>query len=326
MREPFAIGGRTVSPGRRAQIEFPVARQPGDSTPQMLPCVVLHGRAPGPTIFVCGAIHGDEIIGTAIIRRLIETLSVRSLQGTLLLLPVVNLFGFALDSRYLPDRRDLNRCFPGSNRGSLGGRLARLFMDEIVARADLGIDLHSGADNRHNAPQIRANLDDPRHLAIAKAFGAGIMVHARVRPGSLRDAAERVGVPTVTFEGGEARRFDPAVISAGVEGVRRVLASTGAAPPAAVPSWVVRRAKWLRAQRSGLFWPEITPGARVEAGQRLGRLTDLLGKVELPILAPEDGVVLGVNLHPPVHQGDALMNLGLEPAWDAPPSAPAPPG
>lgn len=312
-REPFAIAGRTIAPGKRAQIEFPVARQPGDSTHQMLPCVVLHGRTPGPTVFVCGAVHGDEICGTAIIRRLLETLSARTIAGTLLLLPVVNLFGFTLDSRYLPDRRDLNRCFPGSKRGSLGSRLARLFMDEVVARADYGIDLHSGSDHRTNAPQIRANLDDSQHLAIARAFGAGIAVHARLRPGSLRDAAGKAGVPVVTFEGGEAHRFDPRVIEAGVRGVERVLASVSGRPPAPVPTWVVRKSTWIRAKRSGLFWPEVEPGARVEAGQRVGRLTDLLGKVDLPVTARDEGVVLGLNLHPPVHQGDALLNVGLTP-------------
>jgi predicted deacylase len=310
-REPFKIAGQTVSPGKRASVEFPVARLPGESTPQMLPCVVLHGKEPGPTVFVCGAIHGDEITGTAIIRRLMDVLSARTLAGTVLLLPVVNLFGFTLDSRYLPDRRDLNRCFPGSMRGSLGGRLARLFMDEVVARSDYGLDLHSGSDHRTNAPQIRADLDQPEHLALAKAFGAGIALHAKLRAGSLREAAGKVGVPTVTYEGGVAQRFDAHAIAVGLRGVQRVLAHVRGDPPAPIPTWMVRKTKWLRARRSGIFWPHVEAGDPVEEGQPLGRLTDILGKVDLPIVAPADGVVLGLNLHPPVHQGDALINLGI---------------
>lgn len=316
VREPFEIAGRTVSPGKRLSVEFPVARLPGESTPQMLPCVVLHGKNPGPTVFVCGAIHGDEITGTAIIRRLMDTLSARTLTGTVLLLPVVNLFGFTLDSRYLPDRRDLNRCFPGSIRGSLGSRLARLFMDEIVARSDFGLDLHSGSDHRTNAPQIRADLDKPAHFALAKAFGAGIALHAKLRAGSLREAAGRVGVPTVTFEGGVAHRFDPDVIETGLRGVQRVLAHVRGETPPPVPTWIVRKSKWLRARRSGIFWSHVEAGQPVEEGQPLGRLTDILGKVDLPIVAPADGVVLGLNLHPPVHQGDALINLGIAPIVD----------
>ena len=316
MREPFEIAGQAIRPGKRVPVEFPVARQPGESTPQTLPCVVLHGKEPGPTVFVCGAIHGDEITGTAIVRRLMDTLSAKTLAGTVLLVPVVNLFGFTLHSRYLPDRRDLNRCFPGSNRGSLGGRLARLFMDEIVARSDYGLDLHSGSDHRTNAPQIRADLDQPEHLALAKAFGAGIALHAKLRAGSLREAAGRVGVPTVTFEGGVANRFDPVAIEVGLRGVERVLAHVRGDPPPPVSTWIVRKSKWLRAKRSGIFWPQIEAGAPVEEGQPLGRLTDILGKVDLPIVAPADGVVLGLNLHPPVHQGDALINLGVAPTID----------
>ncbi|MFT5430741.1 MAG: putative deacylase [Myxococcota bacterium] len=308
--KPFDIAGRTVKPGSRVVVEFPLARLPAEASPQMLPCLVAHGKTPGPTVFVSAAIHGDEINGTGVIRRLADDFSVAEMSGTVLMVPVVNHFGFALESRYLPDRRDLNRCFPGSKRGSLGSRIARIFMDEIVERCDAGVDLHSGSNHRTNTPHIRANLDDPKARALAQAFGTPWMMHAKLRPGSLREAGGRKGVPILTFEGGESHRFDRTVIAAAVDGVKGVLAHlSGTAQPE--NSREIRKSVWLRAKRSGMFWSEVEPGDEVTKGAVVGRITDVLGRVDIPVHAPAPGVVIGLNLHPPVHQGDALLNLGL---------------
>lgn len=306
----FQIAGTQVKAGTRRMVEFPLARLPADASPQMLPCLVIHGREPGPTVFVSAAIHGDEINGTGAIRRLAEEVSVDTLAGTLLLLPVVNQFGFALMSRYLPDGRDLNRCFPGSSRGSLASRVARVFMEEIVGRCQAGIDLHTGSNHRTNVPHIRANLDDPRTRALAQAFGARWMMHAKLRAGSLREAGSRQGIPVLTFEGGEAHRFDLAVIEAAVVGVQAVLAHLSGEESAGT-SREIRKSKWVRARRSGMFWSDVKPGEDVEKGAVVGRITDILGKVNIPVRSPESGVVIGLNLHPPVHQGDALLNLGI---------------
>ena len=311
--EPFEIGGTLVAPGTRAQLEFPVARLPGESNPQMLPCVVIHGREPGPVGFVSAAVHGDEVNGTAIIRRLIDRLKPKTMAGTVMLVPVVNLFGFMLGSRYLPDRRDLNRCFPGSRRGSLASRMAHLFMEEIVARADYGVDLHTGSHHRTNAPQIRANLDDPKALELATAFGTGLAIHAKQRPGSLRQACAKLGVPALTMEAGEALRFDANAVEVGVRGVERLVACRAGREIEAIPTLMIRSSKWLRAKRSGLFWSEVRPGDHVSTGQIVGRLTDLLGDYSVKVKSPADGVVLGLNLLPTVHQGDALLNLGFLP-------------
>jgi len=167
-----------------------------------LPCVVVHGRGEGPVLWVSGAIHGDELTGVEVVRQVLESVDAKSLNGTLLCVPMVNVFGAAQGSRYLPDRRDLNRSFPGSARGSLAGRLAQLFITEIVKRSDVGIDVHSGSDHRHNLPHLRANLEDPGTLELARAFGAPLIMDAPERHGSLRAEAALLGARVLLFEGG----------------------------------------------------------------------------------------------------------------------------
>ena len=193
-QEPIEIGGTTVAPGSREDIEIHVERLA--SGPWIsIPAIVLHGRRPGPKLSVSAAVHGDEINGVEVIRRLVADVRPEELAGTMIAVPVVNQLGFMSGQRYLPDRRDLNRSFPGSPRGALAGRLAHLFMAEIISRCDYGIDLHSGSDNRANLPQIRADLDDPLTRELAEAFAAPVMLHAKIRDGSLRHAARERGGP-----------------------------------------------------------------------------------------------------------------------------------
>ena len=202
---PVELGGVTVQPGRRASIELPVARLPTRSWVS-LPVVVLCGSRPGPTVWVSAAVHGDELLGVEIIRQVMRGIDPRRLSGTILAVPVVNVPGFLAQSRYTPDRRDLNRSFPGSPRGSLASRLAHLFMTEIVARCDAGLDLHTGSNHRENLPQIRCNTDDPTTLAMAEAFAPPVIVHSKLRAGSLRDACAKRGLPVLLLEAGEALR------------------------------------------------------------------------------------------------------------------------
>lgn len=225
-RAPFELAGVEVRPGRRHEVSLPVSRMVTGAE-VTLPVHVLHGREDGPTVWVSAAVHGDEVAGIEIVRRVLERLKPSRMRGTLLALPIVNVLGVMTGDRYLPDRRDLNRSFPGAARGSLAARIAHLMMSEVVRRCEVGIDLHTGADRRSNLPQIRCDLEDPRTRALAESFGAPVLFHARLRDGSLRAAARETGARVLLYEAGEAWRFDEYAISPGVEGVLRVLAALG---------------------------------------------------------------------------------------------------
>ena len=260
-----------------------------------------------------GAIHGDEVIGVEVIRELIATLSPKEFKGTLLAVPVVNVLGFMAGDRYLPDRRDLNRSFPGSPRGSLASRIAHLFMTEVVAKCEVGIDVHTAADKRANLPQIRADLDDPRTRELAEAFGAPVMVHARLRDGSLRQAALDVGAKALLYEAGEALRFDDESIATGVAGVRRVLAFLGMIEPdpddEPTQSLESRSTRWVRARGTGILNLDTKLGDVVEAGDRLGGLSDTFGRRVRLVRADRSGIVIGLTRAPIVNAGDALVHI-----------------
>jgi len=310
-RAPIEIGGVEVAAGTREDIEIHVERLA--SGPWIsIPAIVLHGRREGPSVSVSAAVHGDEINGVEVVRRLIGTVRPEELAGTLILVPVVNQLGFMAAMRYLPDRRDLNRSFPGSLRGSLAGRLAHLFMDEIISRCDLGIDLHSGSDGRANLPQIRADLDDAVTREAAQAFAAPLSIHSRTRDGSLREAATQHGMTMLLFEGGEDNRFDDYAIDVAEAGVLRVLAWMGMidnAPGSSVPTVTSRSGRWVRAPRGGLVRREVELGDRVERRQVLAHISDIWGRSNLAVRAPVEGIVIGLAHHPRVNQGDALFHV-----------------
>lgn len=313
LRESFAIGNVRVRAGSTKEVELPITRlvTGGDVS---LPVRVVHGREDGPTVWVNAAIHGDEVMGVEVIRQAMATLSARTFRGTLVAVPVVNVLGFMTGERYLPDRRDLNRSFPGSARGSLASRIAHLFMTEVVSKCDVGLDLHTAADRRANLPQIRADLDDPRTRALAEAFGAPVMLHARLRDGSLRQAARDRGATVLLYEAGEALRFDEDAIAVGVRGVRRVLASLGmidAEPATETPVEVVesRASSWVRARGTGILHLDVHLGEWVEAGQRLGGLSDTFGRRVRLVHADRPGIVIGLTRAPIVNAGDALVHV-----------------
>lgn len=312
-RESFAIGGVRVRAGTSKNVELPITRL--ITGPDVsLPVRVVHGREDGPTVWLSAAVHGDEINGTEVISKVLSTLEPRTFHGTLLAVPVVNVLGFMTGDRYLPDRRDLNRSFPGSARGSLAARIAHLFMAEVVSKCDVGIDLHTGADRRTNLPQVRADLEDPRTLELATAFGAPVMLHARLRDGSLRQAARQEGATVLLYEGGEAGRFDDWAIDAGVDGVRRVLEHLGmrdssVGPPEQPPvdCW---QSGWVRARRTGILELDVHLGDKVEEGQRIGGLTDTFGRRVRLVHADRTGIVIGLTRAPLVNSGDALVHIG----------------
>ena len=309
---PCVVGGHVVARGQRADLELPVARL-ATGAGASLPVTVFHGHEPGPRVWLSAAIHGDELCGIEIIRQVIEGIDPRRLRGTVVAVPVVNVFGLIGDSRYLPDRRDLNRSFPGSPRGSLASRLAQLFMAEVVTAGSVGLDLHTAAEGRTNLPQIRGDLDDPTVLELARVFGPSVAIHARTRDGSLREAGTRAGATVLLYEAGEARRFDPVAIDRGVDGVRRVLAHLGMVdgpvPPPTSATEVARRSTWVRARRGGLASMEVALGDRVDKGSLLAVVRDAAGTYASKVRSPVAGRVIGASTHPLVYQGDALVHL-----------------
>ena len=319
-RPSFAIGTVKIRPGHAREMGLPITKLVTGAE-VTLPVRVLHGREDGPVVWLDAAIHGDEVVGVEVIRRVLATLSPKTLRGTLVALPIVNVHGFMSGDRYLPDRRDLNRSFPGSPRGSLAGRIAHLMMREVIDKCEVGIDLHTGSDRRTNLPQIRADLDDPRTRSLAEAFGAPVMLHAKLRDGSLRAAARERGATVLLFESGEAMRFDQWAIEAGVSGVLRVLAALDMIDPVAdattAQSLVSRRSGWLRAGRSGIVHLDATLGQRVEVGDRLGGLSDSFGRTLRLVRADRAGLVIGRTTAPLVNRGDALVHIadieGAEP-------------
>ena len=301
-----------MAPGRSATGELPIARLV-TGTRISLPIQVFHGRTEGRTVWLSAAVHGNEINGVEIIRRVARSLDARRMAGTVISVPIVNVHGFLNGDRYLPDRRDLNRSFPGSPNGSLAARIADLFMTEIVSRCDVGIDLHTGSDHRTNLPHIRADLDDPETRKLAEAFGAPLMLHSRTRDGSLRGAATERGATVLLYEGGEALRFDAEALSIGVDGIRRVLAELALVDPDPRDPRTVpiesRRSSWVRARRSGIALLDVELGEVVRRGQLLGVIHDSVGRRLGRITAPRVGVVIGRVQQPLVNQGDALVHL-----------------
>lgn len=306
------IGGRQVHPGERATIDLPFADL-YTHTEMLLPVHVVNGTRPGPTVFLTAAIHGDELNGVEIIRQFLGLSVLRNLSGCVIAIPVVNVFGFINRSRYLPDRRDLNRLFPGSESGSIGARLARLLGSEIIAKCDFGIDLHTGAINRTNLPQIRANLDDPETEKLAKAFGTPVVIDAGMREGSLRQFAAASGVRTIVYESGEALRFDELSIRVGIIGIRRVLRELGMLPKKnplkALESQVAHSTTWVRAAGSGVFRTRCRLGDTVQRDQELGLIGDPFSEGQVTVSSPVRGVVIGRSTSPLTHEGDALFHI-----------------
>lgn len=312
-RPAFEIGGISIAPGERQNVSLPLSVM-SNRTPITLPIHVAHGKREGPTMFVSAAIHGDEVVGVEIVRRLLSSKVLNDIAGTALMVPIVNAFGFIGHSRYLPDRRDLNRSFPGNANGSLAAQLAHLFMTRVVGRADVGIDLHTATINRANLPQLRVDMNDPAALALAMAFAPPLLKHASLRPGSLRDAAAARGVPVIVYECGEALRFDEVSIRVGVQGVLRAMTSLGMLrrrkSASASPSVLMSdSSQWLRASEGGIFRAYRTIGHHVMQDDLIGVISDPFGEAQREVRASLTGVIIGRTTVPAVNQGDALFHI-----------------
>jgi len=312
--EKLEIAGVSIRPGETKQIQLPTPRLFTD-TKLPIPVHVQRGRRAGPTLFVSAAIHGDELNGIEIVARLLKSKAIKNLRGTLIAVPMVNVYGVLNQSRYLPDRRDLNRSFPGSAKGSLAGRIANLFITEIVAKCQYGIDLHTGAIHRSNLPQIRGNLDDETTLRMAKSFGLPVLLNTDLREGSLRQCAAEMGVSVLLYEAGEALRYDELSIRAGVKGVINVMREIGMLNKRKVTKehdikpLVARQSGWVRASESGLVSHVSQLGDHVQKGELLAKISDPYGNELSRITAPEEGVVIGKQNIPLAQAGEAMYHI-----------------
>lgn len=312
----LTIGGFSIPKGKRKQIEICVAKL-FDYTEMTIPIEVIRGKEDGPTLFISAAIHGDEINGVESIKRLLgrkKTLS--NLKGTLIAVPIVNVFGFNNNIRYLPDRRDLNRCFPGSSHGSLGGQIANIFMNEIVNKCTHGIDLHTAAINRTNLPQIRACLDHAETKRLAMNFGVPVVLNSDIRDGSLRQAALDKGIPMLLFEAGQALRYEEKIIKSTVNGILSVMQSIGMIDCEKITMkqrqkevFIAQSSHWVRAPHSGSLRIKKEIGSRVKKNELLGVLSDPFGGDKVEVRARETGIIIGMTLMPLVNNGDALFHI-----------------
>lgn len=326
MTEGLTVADAYVPPGERRDLAPLVSESyTGDRT--TLPMAVVNGVGEGPTVFVTAAIHGDELNGIAICQQLLTRLDPSTLRGAVVIVPIANVLGAQIRSRYLPDRRDLNRAFPGTSKGSTAARIARILHDDVILRSAAGIDLHTAANRRTNVPQLRIDTNDAKAVELAGVFGAPYVLDASLRPGSLREIAAQKGVPVLTYEAGEPLRFDDEAIAIGVDGVLRVLGVMDMiddAPPPAEPPLLMHESTWVRADRGGILELHVGPGDRVAEGQALWTTTSPLGAERATVESPVDGVVIGSTTIPLVGPGDAVLHVGVpgdRPAHEDDPSA-----
>jgi predicted deacylase len=320
MQPAIEIAGITIKPGSRQSIDIPLPSFYTHSSVNM-PVHVVHGRQSGPVMLVSAAVHGDEINGVEIIRRLLSHKFIDRIKGTLIAIPVVNVYGFVSKSRYLPDRRDLNRSFPGSENGSMAARLAHVLMTQIIPHCSHIIDLHTGAVNRENLPQIRANLQgEPELEALAQAFGVPVILNAKLLEGSFREAAHTNSISVLLYEAGEALRFDEVAIRAGVKGVLQVMRELGMRPKSKrqpkSEALVANTTRWVRAAQSGILRSLVATGAKVEIGDLLAYINNPLGENTEELVSPVAGIIIGKTNLPLVFAGEALFNIASYEAVD----------
>jgi uncharacterized protein len=310
--EPLIIGGVAIKKGTNVIINIELPKL--YNTPTKLPLRVICGKRDGPVVFVSAAIHGDELNGIEIIRRFRKLNILKKLKGTVIVVPIVNVYGVMNLSRYLPDRRDLNRSFPGSFKGSLAARIAKIFFDEVVSKCSLGIDLHTASIHKSNLPQVRTNIDNEYTFALAKAFEAPVVLHSELRDGSLRAVAQEKGVPILLYEAGEALRFDERSIRIGVKGIVNVLRENGMLPKSLHKKTlktpiVTRESRWIRATESGMLRTIKALGDTVEKDEVIAYIDEPLDDDYFEIIAPFSGVIIGKSEIPLIQEGDAIFHI-----------------
>jgi predicted deacylase len=312
--DTLRIGEFDILPGEQRKIELPVAKLYTDADVS-LPVHIIRAKKAGPTIFVSAAVHGDELNGIEIIRRLINQKKFKIIRGTVIAVPMVNVYGVVNQSRYMPDRRDLNRCFPGSAKGSLAGRVAHIFLNEIVKHCDYGIDLHTGAIHRSNLPQIRADMSDTETTELAEVFGVPVVLNSNLVDGSLRESAVKNQTKILLYEAGEALRFDEFSIRAGMKGILNILQHLGMTKKGSVSKnkkttpFVANGSQWMRANASGIVHNLINLGDQITKGEILAEIGSPYGEVIDFVKATRSGILIGKQNIPLVQEGEAMFHI-----------------
>ncbi len=313
MSKRIVINNTYVKQGQTKEIRLHIARLP-TYTDIDIPIYISRGAKPGPVLLLTAAIHGDEVNGVEIIRRIRENNIIEPLKGTVIAIPIVNIYGFLQQSRYLPDGRDLNRSFPGNKTGSLANLIAYTLMTEIVPLIDYGIDFHTGSANKSNYPQIRCNLHNPANKQLAEIFAPPFIVDALQRNKSFRAEICKLKLPFLVYEAGEALRFDEKSIQTGIEGTLRIMHHLGMinqSPKADKSIWI-SNSRWIRANHGGLFRSNAKLGEKVIKKNTIASITDPYGDFTHKMKTTETGYIIGINQQPIVHKGDALIHLGFE--------------
>lgn len=309
----ITINGRKIAEGKHALVNLQIAKLPTHTVID-LPVYVYRGRRDGPVLLISSGIHGDELNGVETVRRMITGGSIVPDRGTVIAIPIVNVYGFLNNSRYLPDGRDLNRSFPGTKTGSLAGRIAWTLINDVIPIVDFGIDLHTGGANV-NYPHIRCDTGLEQNIELAHAFSPPFILNSPLRDGSFRKAAQRKRKTILVYEGGESLRFDEFAISECINGILRLmdyLKMTDNGAPERNDTKVIMKNTWIRAGSSGLYRPHVRCGEKVKKSQLMASVTDSFGESEIKMKAREGGYVMGIRSVPVVNKGDALINIGVE--------------
>lgn len=307
------INGIEIAPGEEKVVDVNIARLPSHTTID-ISIIIARATESGPVLLLTGGLHGDEINGSEIVRRIIENNDHIPKIGTVICIPIINIYGFIYFSRYVPDGKDVNRSFPGNRNGSLASRMANFLTKEILPIIDYGIDFHTGGADRTNYPQIRCMMKDERNVRLAEAFHAPFTLDSKYRPNSLRQTANKLGKNILVYEGGESARFDEYAIKEGVNGAKRLmqhLKMRDEAEKADYDNLIIKNSSWVRAKRSGVFLSTVKSGEKINKNQLLGHINDPFGGFKNKVTSTVNGYVIGLNHNPIIHEGDALMHLGV---------------
>lgn len=314
---PIQICNETIHPGETLSLALPLPEL-FSCAPLYMPIKVIHGKQAGPCFLITAAMHGNELNGTEIINRLLTTTNIKTLRGTLIAIPVINVYGLISSSRYLPGGVDLDRCFPGSKTGTHAARLAHLFVNEILSKADICLDLQTGFLNFTNLPQIYVNFNDEKAKTLAEAFNAPVISNSICEKGMLRTVAFKQKKPFLLYEAGEAMRFDEHAIKVGLKGISNIMRKTNMLPEKStkkesrLKSFFAEKNIWVRASTSGISHTKYKLGQHVKKGEALCTIKDPFGATDsVTIISPEEGIIVGKNNLPLVHEGEGLFQLAV---------------
>ncbi len=310
----MSLLGADVAPGTARRLSWS-ATELFEGVPVSTPVLVINGAQPGPTLCLTAAVHGDELNGIEIVRRVVHDIDPSSLAGAVIGVPIVNVQGFRRGSRYLPDRRDLNRYFPGNPEGSAAARIAYSFFTNVMPHCDALIDVHTGSLSRANLPQIRADLRDPNVVALTQGFGSMVVLHSEPEIGMLRYAATAAGIPAVTLEAGGPLELELSEVKRGVKGVETLLTTLGMVKKIRLfgdPEPVYYSSSWVRSNNGGILLSNVSLGSTVRKGDLLGTITDPMNNVQVELLSPYSGRIIGMSRNQVVMPGDAAFHVGIQ--------------